>query len=156
MADKKQTMLYGLLTSIASKITYDNTTSGLEADNVQDAIDEVNANLMQTPAEETLVGTIVIQGVTRNRYRRVISTNETITQGVFSFATQPLDVDVIISITGSIYCSSGASIGHWLVPYWYTATDFFFNHSWGTIVCQHSSQVYTGAFQIIDYCKQGG
>lgn len=42
MADKKQTMLYGLLTSIASKITYDNTASGLEADNVQDAIDEVS------------------------------------------------------------------------------------------------------------------
>lgn len=40
MADKKISMLYGLLTSIASKITYDNTTSGLTADNVQDAIDE--------------------------------------------------------------------------------------------------------------------
>ena len=45
MADKKQTMLYGLLTSIASKITYDNTESGLTADNVQDAIDEINSNL---------------------------------------------------------------------------------------------------------------
>lgn len=43
MADKKQTMLYGLLTSIASKITYDNTESGLTADNVQDAIDEVSS-----------------------------------------------------------------------------------------------------------------
>lgn len=45
MADKKITMLYGLLTSIASKITYDNTTSGLEADNVQDAIDEVKSDV---------------------------------------------------------------------------------------------------------------
>lgn len=29
----------------ADKVSYDNTTSGLEAENVQDAIDEVNSNL---------------------------------------------------------------------------------------------------------------
>lgn len=46
MADKKISMLYGLLTSIASKITYDNTTSGLTADNVQDAIDEISSDLV--------------------------------------------------------------------------------------------------------------
>lgn len=48
MADKKQTMLYGLLTSIASKITYDNTESGLTADNVQDAIDELASSSMKS------------------------------------------------------------------------------------------------------------
>lgn len=54
MADKKQTMLYGLLTSIASKITYDNTESGLEATNVQDAIDEVVNRLIYSSDEEII------------------------------------------------------------------------------------------------------
>lgn len=55
MADKKQTMLYGLLTSIASKITYDNAESGLTADNVQDAIDEINNKFVYS-TEETIIG----------------------------------------------------------------------------------------------------
>lgn len=56
MADKKQTMLYGLLTSIASKITYDNTESGLTADNVQDAIDEVNDKISLYSTSEVEIG----------------------------------------------------------------------------------------------------
>lgn len=60
MADKKQTMLYGLLTSIASKITYDNTESGLTADNVQDAIDEINDNLVDEIEELTAPSNVTI------------------------------------------------------------------------------------------------
>lgn len=56
MADKKQTMLYGLLTSIADKITYDNSTSGLTATNVQDAIDELSTLPKQSTIEK-VVGT---------------------------------------------------------------------------------------------------
>lgn len=63
MADKKQTMLYGLLTSIASKITYDNTTSGLEADNVQDAIDELNvpSNVIITMTNGSLTSSRLVR-----------------------------------------------------------------------------------------------
>lgn len=59
MADKKQTMLYGLLTSIADKITYDNSTSGLTATNVQDAIDEMNevADITSALSFESIVPT---------------------------------------------------------------------------------------------------
>lgn len=40
-------MLYGAGgASSAEDVSYDNTTSGLEADNVQDAIDELNSNLV--------------------------------------------------------------------------------------------------------------
>lgn len=38
---------YGAVTSRASKVDYDNSASGLEADNVQGAIDEISGNLQQ-------------------------------------------------------------------------------------------------------------
>lgn len=57
MADKKISMLYGLLTSIASKITYDNTESGLTADNVQDAIDETLINLSSVATKNVIFDT---------------------------------------------------------------------------------------------------
>lgn len=50
-------MLYGAGgASSAEDVSYDNTTSGLEADNVQDAIDEVNSNLGEYTTSEKVVG----------------------------------------------------------------------------------------------------
>lgn len=55
----------------ADKVSYDNTTSGLEADNVQDAIDEVNDKVVDNqPYHHTseLVGTHTTSGQTIGTY----------------------------------------------------------------------------------------
>lgn len=46
--DGTQYLLGGSGSSSADQVTYDGTTSGLQATNVQNAIDEVNANVTAT------------------------------------------------------------------------------------------------------------
>ena len=73
-------MLYGAGgASSAEKVSYDNTESGLEADNVQDAIDEVNSNLTYEDITQDFinnisvsVGTLDTSNVKAYKYGKII------------------------------------------------------------------------------------
>lgn len=72
----------------AEQVSYDNTSSGLEAENVQDAIDEVNSNLTHSNDynlnQPALVGKYIDGNTEKNVYRIFLNMTGTATRNAFT------------------------------------------------------------------------
>lgn len=129
----------------AEKVSYDNTTSGLEAENVQDAIDEVNSNFIYsttpkkigkwTDGRDVWAKTyhFVINGVVDSgtTYRHIIDAN---------FGTNG---EEFINATGRIVNLNDSGKPAFGVPYVYRS-DFFC--SFGTDAINGLKLIYQGSF----------
>lgn len=88
----------------ADKVSYDNTTSGLEAENVQDAIDEVDSKNSYS-SEETIVGYWRVGGENKPIYQKsyVFSYNSSSDYLIDTISS----LDFLISFSGFTKTSDG-------------------------------------------------
>lgn len=82
----------------AEKVSYDNTSSGLEAENVQDAVDEINSNFNYS-TDEVIIGKFY-DG--RPVYRRFIPIVNTYTVNTSEWCT--IDEIVLTDVTQLLSC----------------------------------------------------
>lgn len=71
----------GVGASEASKVSFNNAGTGLDADNVQDAITEVNSNFDYSE-EEHIIGKLVVGGVEKTICTKVVRGTVTIRSGI--------------------------------------------------------------------------
>lgn len=153
MADKKQSTVFGLLNNLASMI---NCTFRGQNTDVQSALTELDATYSTT---ETVVGTILIDGVEKKRYVKMIPLSNLVINATNATPHGITNIDKILQIKGCIVRSDG--LGMLVLPFPYPSI----NSTVGVAVLETEIHVFIGSdfgtkfnypncgFAILEYTK---
>lgn len=157
-------MLYGAGgASSAEEVSYDNTTSGLEADNVQDAIDEVNSKgVIYSDTVEQVVGRWQVGGIDRPIYKKVFKFDSSMNvpdSSGFGRVLEVNDMELMLSATGF---TAGATLD-FTIPFYSNDGErarVFFEpplHYLRVYIGSDPSNFYKNAdwYLIVEYLKVG-